>query len=594
MRLTRQILIGVLAIIPVAMAQETLFREVPRATYPEDKTSVEIEALFSMPPPHGYLPVRVNIVNQRKTDGSIRITTRSDSGSDPSSDSQLTSEFELASKTGSTTSHDLLVPVSTDLASEGTTASVTMGGSFGRNSGSVSSNFAPDGSAVLMSEMLHTKNSSILDSELNSRSSGYGSYQFAARFEPTRMPDDWRAYVGYDFLLLTDQDWNKIPAGARNGIEQWVRLGGRVVIYRIGGSGDFNTFGIEGEPDGERMSYGYGSFELDSLEHGGGLLLPSKATVSRFSSTPKKSAQSQSLSLLKDYSNAWPLHMAFGQQKFSYALFIVVLVAFGILVGPVNLFVFAKSGQRHKLFITTPIISLATSALLIVLILAKDGVGGRGMRIVLMEVVPGQSENRAYLIQEQVSRTGVLVGGSFTLAEDAAITPVPIESSPWARLSPGMGGGGMRYTARFEDGKLDVAGDWFQSRSEQGQLIQAVVPTRGRVEIKSQTGEPILNSTFEFPITSLYYKDRSGGFWKAVNLEAGNSVKAISISRAEYELASDTEGSKLALRQRRALLRASDREGHFFAIAGEAPAVDSFDVIDWIATETIITGPIVR
>lgn len=594
MSFIRYILVGLLVVVPAAMAQETLFREVPRATYPEDKTSVEFEALFSMPPPHGYLPVRVSIVNQRKTDGSIRITTRSDSGSDPSSDSQLTSEFELGSKAGSATSHDLLIPLSTDLAGEGTTASVTMGGSFGRNSGSVSSNFSPDSSAVLMSEVLHTKNSSVLDADLNGRSSGYGSYQFAARFEPTRMPDDWRAYVGYDYLLLTDQDWNKVSAGARNGIQQWVRLGGRVVIYRIGGSGDFNTLGIEGEADGQSMPYGYGKFALDSLERGGGLTLQPKATVTRYSSSPRKSGQSQNVSLLKDYSNAWPLHIAFGQQKFSYALFIVVLIAFGILVGPVNLFVFAKSGQRHKLFITTPIISLATSALLIILILAKDGVGGRGMRVVLMEVVPGQSENRAYLIQEQVSRTGVLVGGSFSLAEDAAITPVPIESSPWARLSPGMGGGGMRYTAKFEDGKLAVGGDWFQSRSEQGQLIQSVVPTRGRVEIKSETGAPIFNSTFEFPLESLYYKDRSGGFWKAVNLQAGNSVKSISISRSEYELASDTEGSKLALRQRRALLDASAREGHFFAIAGETPAVETFDSIDWIATETIITGPVAR
>jgi len=567
--------------------------EVPRATYPEDKTRVEFEALFSMPAPHGYLPVRVSIVNQRKTDGSIRITTRSSSGSDPQRDSELTSEFAFDSKAATASSHDLLVPLTTDLEGEGTTANVSMSGSFGRNSGSVSSNFAPDSAAVLMSEALFTPNSSILDAELNGRSSGYGSYTFAARFEPTRMPEDWRAYVGYDFLVLTDQDWTKISPGSRNGIQQWVRLGGRVVIYRIGGTGSFNSLGIDGEPVGAQMPYGYGAFSLATVKADSGMKLPAKQTVSRFTSKTK-TGRSQRLSMIKDFSNAWPLHVAFGQQKFSYALFIVVLIAFGVLVGPVNLFVFAKSGQRHKLFITTPIISLATSALLILLILAKDGVGGRGMRAVLMEVVPGQSENRAYIIQEQVSRTGVLVGGSFDLMEDSAITPVPIESSAWARLSPGMGGGGMRYTAKFRDGKLGVTGDWFQSRSEQAQLIQAVVPTRGRIEIKNATGAPVFNSTFEFPIKSLYYKDRSDGYWLASNLEAGNSVKGTPIDKAAYQIGCDTEGVKLALRQRTALLKASARPGHFVAIADEALAVDTFDSIDWIATETILTGPIAR
>src|SRR5690606_18267044 len=124
-----------------------------------------------------------------------------------------------------------------------------------------------------------------------------------------------------------------------------------------------------------------------------------------------------------------------------YGLFVVVLIAFGLLVGPVNLFVFAKSGQRHRLFITTPIISLATCALLILLILIQDGTGGRGERIVLMEVRPDADENRAYLHQEQVSRTGVLLGSSFELKESAVISPVPLADSPWTRLKPGTSGG---------------------------------------------------------------------------------------------------------------------------------------------------------
>ena len=592
MSLPRLILAGLACALLSAQAQETLFMEAPKKTFPEDKTRVEAEALFSMPPPNGYLPVRITIVNQRKTDGSITIDTTASTSGGPETDSELTSEFRLNSKAESSSTHDLLVPLTTDLDGEGSTAQIIMGGSFGRSSGGVGSNFAPDSAAVLMSEALHTPNSSILDSELNGRSGGYRSYSFAARFEPLRMPEDWRAYVGYDSMILTDKDWNELPPGARSAIQQWVRLGGSIYIHRIGGTGSFNSLGLDGVPlNSGKLAYGYGSFHLESLAAGGGMKLDPKATVTRFS-TGKRGTGSQIQSILNDYSKGWPLHTAFGKQEFSYALFIVVLVAFGVLVGPVNLFVFAKSGQRHKLFITTPIISLATSAILIMLILAKDGVGGRGMRVTLMEVMPGQNENRAYVIQEQVSRTGVLVGSSFELSEDATITPVPIAKSPWSRLYPGIGGGGMRYTARFDEGSLGISGDWFQSRSEQGQQIQAVIPTRGRIEKKSTAGAPVLNSTFEFPIQTLYYRDGSGGFWKAENLEAGNSVQATSISRADYELARDTEGARLARQQQKALIGASKREDHYFALSSEAPAIETFDSIEWIDSHTIITGPI--
>ena len=44
-----------------------------------------------------------------------------------------------------------------------------------------------------------------------------------------------------------------------------------------------------------------------------------------------------------------------------------ILIAFGIIVGPVNLFVIARQGRRHRLFWTTPLISLIASLLLIAL-----------------------------------------------------------------------------------------------------------------------------------------------------------------------------------------------------------------------------------
>ena len=53
---------------------------------------------------------------------------------------------------------------------------------------------------------------------------------------------------------------------------------------------------------------------------------------------------SQHVSQQNDFQKSWPLQNLFGAQTFRYALFVAILILFGILVGPVNLFVFAKSG----------------------------------------------------------------------------------------------------------------------------------------------------------------------------------------------------------------------------------------------------------
>ena len=571
------------------IAQESLFREVPRATFPKDKTEVQVDALFSMPSPTGYLPVRITVVNQRKSDGDLKISTESRSGSG-GDDSSISSEFSVSSGNGTTSTHDLIVPLTTVLNhggyGNGSTISVSMNGSFGRNSGNLQSNYADDASAVMMSEKLHTPNASILDAELNKLSGGYSSPTFAGRFDPTRMPEDWRAYSGYDAFLMTDDDWNKVAAGARNAILQWCRLGGELVIHRLNSSTTFSSLGIPQAGNG----FGFGTIRLESVP--ASLALDASAIVSRFQKKPLLPPLNKSIR--DNYSGSWPLHDSFGKQKFAYGIFIVVLIGFGVLVGPVNLFVFAKSGMRHKLFITTPIISIGTSALLILLILLKDGTGGRGERIALIEVRPDSGENNAYVLQEQISRTGVLLGGSFELDESAAITPVPIADSPWARLTPKNGGGGMRYTANFTDGKLAVTGDWFQSRSEQGQLIRAVIPTRGRIEIKSGGGPPVLLSTFDFPIESIYYVDRSNGYWTGRDLKPGTNTTCTSITRSEYEAAVRDQAAKLGDRHRRILGTASRRPDHYVAIADEAPAVESFDSIKWINTRTILTGPTLR
>jgi hypothetical protein len=298
----------------------------------------------------------------------------------------------------------------------------------------------------------------------------------------------------------------------------------------------------------------------------------------------------QQFSQQSDFQKSWPLQNLFGAQTFRYALFIIVLIAFGILVGPVSLFVFAKSGQRHKLFITTPVISLGASLILIALIIVQDGFGGNGMRRVLMEVRPDADANAAYLHQEQFCRTGVLTSSRFTIDTPSTFVPVAIAASRWARYTDGSGAKGS-FNLQPADGKLQASGDWFQSRSEHGHVLSAVVATRGRIE-KTDTPGTCL-STFEFPIDTLFYLDEAKQWHRAEGITAGKRFTLVPVEISMVDPALATEINAFATRNKQFLKTATKRPGHFVAITTQAPGIDTNPGIKWKQTRTVITGPVV-
>lgn len=555
-------------------AQETLIRQMYD---PGTDTHVEVLALFSKPSPGGYFPVRVKIANNIKRESTIRLNFQS--SSDYRDGARTASSYSITAPPDKVLTRDLLVPINPPGGHNSRfMINASLRGSLGEGSHDISLHSERGQPAVLLSEALFTPNASTLDSEIQkkfSRSYG-GSVEFAAKFDPKQLPDDWRAFSGYDSLVMTDADWSNIPPGARNAILSWLRLGGQLVIDSES-SATPASLGLPADSS-------YGSVSISSLSLAG--KLDAKQLVDLVTGNPVKPQQN---SAADDFQARWPLQNLFGTQTFRYGLFVAVLILFGILVGPINLFVFARSGQRHKLFITTPLISLGASLLLIALIITQDGFGGNGIRRVLMEVRPDAGVNAAHIHQEQFSRTGVLTSAGFTIGLPAAIKPVSIGTSRWARFTNSSGGKG-NFNLQPGDGKLAASGDWFQSRSEHGHILSAVVSTRGRIE-STDTPDAFL-STFEFPIKTLYYLDEARQWHRADKIQPGKrfTLTPIDTSMAEPELMK--QASAFAQRNRQFLSTAKNRPRHFVAITDQAPGIETHPGIKWKKTQTVITGPV--
>ena len=573
--MTRILLLILLALATAVSAQETMIREVYD---PTTDTHVEVLALFTKPSPGGYFPVRVKIANNLPTDRTIRLDFKSISNYNE--ELRTDSSFHFSAAAGKTLVRDIMVPICPPHDSDsGINVSATLSGSLGQASNSIRSGHEKSQPATLLSESLFTPHASALDSEMTTKlgGTGRGSAEFAAKFDPKQLPDDWRAFSGYDNVIMTETDWSHVAPGARNAILSWVRLGGQLMIYTTSRT----TLAAVGLP----AEAGFGTISTSMLTAAATLVPGLVDDVLKNPNAPRQS------SISNDYQTNWPLQNIFGSQVFHYSFFVIVMICFGILVGPVNLFIFARAGKRHRLFITTPLISLAASLVLIGLIITLDGFGGSGVRRVLMEVRPDSGVNAAYVHQEQFSRTGVLTGADFTLNIPAVFQPVKIAEARLARFTGGSGAKGA-FNLQPTDGKLVASGDWFQSRSEHGQTLSAVVPTRGRIE---RTDVPnTFVSTFEFQIETLYFCSDTGQWFRGEAIDTG---KPFTLTAIETSLAIDSlkvEEEAFAQRNHDFLALAKARPGHFIAITRHAPGIDTLPSIRWRETHTVITGPVVN
>ncbi len=598
-RLLSAFLLLLLGAAPVT-AQETIINN----TYnPKTGTKAVVTALISELPTSGYLPIRVSLRNGGKIDRtwSFRFTSY-DSGyaAEPN---EMRSDFTGRCAKGQAASYEFLVPlVSTFQQDYSPTTeldiqvSATAYPSINQN---MSTDYEASWPSVMMSSSLYKKNAGPLDAEAQAHvssttggSSSGGSLRFAGDFDPKQMSDQWLAYSGYDYCFITGDEWRTLSPGARGALLQWNRMGGSLLICGSDASLDLKALGVPGPPAGVRESNrSWGTIKLLSIPSSGNLE-PKKAVQLITTDIPKVKGQNRLSSLRSDYSSNWPLHLSFGSKTAHIIFFILVLIAFGVLVGPINLFVFAKAGQRHRLFITTPIISIGASLLLILLIVFQDGFGGRGQRLILMEVRSDNSENSAFLSQEQIARTGVLFSTSFTTSDPAYISPVLISESRWARVTQSNDGGNSRYQADVLENGLKVAGDWFQSRSEHGHLLETIRPTRGRIEIVSTPPNPVIISTFEFPLEKLYFIDPDGDHWMATDVAQGRKTELSPVPETQFNAWATEELDLFSPRNQRRLTMTTNRTGHFVATSDEVDGIGTLDSISWKETHAVITGPV--
>jgi len=405
-----------------------------------------------------------------------------------------------------------------------------------------------------------------------------------------RAPTDWRGWSAFRKVLLTADEWAAMSAGGRKAALEWVSLGGHLVVFAA-------------QRDEPRA-------DLPAGLHGGGKWFAGEVKLVSWDGTViteetmsavgvGPNGMSASLATYHGQSDGIPMHGRgygmvhdsgwapgfgaladmFGPRTLPVAAILAFLAVFGIVAGPLNVMVFAGPGRRARMFWTTPAISLAATIFLLALMFLRDGVGGAGARRVLAMLDPAR--NSMAVVQEQFSRTGVLFGSSF-----------PIREPAW--MHPLMDVGGDEPLVEIDGATR--SGGWFRSRSDQAYVVEAVRPSRARIEFVPRpdaAGLPAVVSSVEVPLRRVFVIDAEGLFWQGLDVGTGEKKPLQPADAADYDTWFDGLVADAGPLRKQALVAVRGLRGHAFAESDRPAkvAVQTLPAIRWIDDRAVFVCP---
>lgn len=384
--------------------------------------------------------------------------------------------------------------------------------------------------------------------------------------EVAQLAPDWRGLSGFDALWLTEAEYTGLEPGRRFAIRRWINQGGVFYLW------------TQGLDPALRASLGLAQGREEARVGSGSVKLVSwDGTAVKVEDAVPLAQAVRPLHHLASEGEAtrWRMTQLVGAIPLNAPFLIVFIFAFAVVAGPVNLFWLADASRRHRLFWTTPLISVAASLLLVAFIALQDGFGGHGARLMVTRLFPAEKE--AAITQEQVARTGVLLSRRFTVPDDLVLAEVKV------RRMEGQ---------RFEQAGRDYGGDWFASRAVQAQRLRAIVPSRAEVQLLNAEAArggaaPEVISSIPATLTDLQYLDEEARCWRGAGLRPGERV---TLKRGErLEPAADLEGSfQLAALQTGPL----KEPGSFYAVAADAPFLPTLPSIRWNRQRAVYLGPV--
>lgn len=325
-------------------------------------------------------------------------------------------------------------------------------------------------------------------------------YQVAVS-PPDTWSGDWLAYSGYDGVVLATGELLALDVTVRDALLRYAESGGALLAMGPGAE----ALELPPAVDESRLAVSYTGFGVamaapESLSAG---QLARVARAWERSSAPWSMAANprgvhQLLPVLDEISV--PVRGIF-----------LVIVAFAILIGPVNLFVLSRRGRRIWLLWTVPAAALAACLAIFLYTLADEGLlrAHRSASLTLLD----ERSHRAVTVAWTGYYSTLTPGGGLRFAAGVEVTPV---------ISWPDGGGGTGFrTLDLTDGQ-HLASGWVVARLPAYFMVRRNALRRERLRLRhAADGGLEVTNGLGAEIVALHLAAADGRVWRAGPVAAG-------------------------------------------------------------------------
>jgi hypothetical protein len=337
------------------------------------------------------------------------------------------------------------------------------------------------------------------------RGSGEAHVLLRAEAPVPEWTEYWLSYTPFDAIALAAGDLKAMPPPILDAIWRYTESGGTLIIL---GSADVpSTWRPAG---GRKLNAGFGRcyvFEGDRIPGTAGA-----SALKEMLDTISASARYwQSLPNDDSANNIFPV---IENVQIPVRGTVFIMLAFVVLIGPVNLYVLSRMNRRTWLLWTIPAISLVTCLLVFAYSLLREGVTPdvRTEGLTLLD----QLNRRATSVGMTAFYCPLTPSKGVSFRFDTEATPL-VNVEPWGRRS-----GTQREV------------DWTQSQQLGRGWVMARVPAhfqlrksetrRERLQLDASNGQLTVINGLGAGIRSLWLADSSGRIYRATNVAVGQKA----------------------------------------------------------------------
>ncbi len=367
----------------------------------------------------------------------------------------------------------------------------------------------------------------------------------------------WLAYSRYDGVALAAEEYRGAPDGVRDALQRYVEAGGVLLI--VGATPP------DPERTGERLqtrTTGFGTTfyvrDTDTGAYGGreAAAIQERLGAYRRSVEARRAWNMNDLPALRGaFAGGIPFRTIF-----------LLMLAFGLLIGPVNL-IFAHRRRRPvQLLWTTPALAFAATALLFAWGLLSEG-------------TTPSTHLEALTLLDQPSRRASTLG---LIAWYCPIAPSGgLRFSADTEVEPLRRSDGGAYIVDWTR-EQHLTGGWLPARAPTAVFARKVEPRRERIRVTRDGGRLHVVNGLGANIVSLWLADRDGRIYKGLQIPAGKEaaldaqgvrVSATPTLTRASGLESDAWGA--AWESLTANPAAALRPGEYFALLEDSPFLES-------------------